>query len=258
MINKLLKYDLKAIFKPLTIFYSIMIFLAISGRLLNEFGNSALTSILYDFCSGAIPGFAIGALLNNLINLWRLFHYDFYGDHAYLMRTLPLSSKTLYLSKFLTVLLTTLTTIALIILSIIVLCGISDVFAFLDNLTTTLPQGKIFLTLACLLVYLEVIFATQIGTTSVILGHYAKSNQTVWSIVIGFVTYNIISGFLLLIIFIFALFNPDIMEIFTEDELHNPEIFYQIFIITTVAYMAFITTTYLVNQKLLALGVDVE
>lgn len=258
MLSKLLKYDLKTIFRPLLIFYSIIVLLAIFGRLLHEFGNSALASALYDFCSGAIPGFAIGAVLNNLINLWRLFHYDFYGDHAYLMRTLPVSSQKLYLSKFLTVLLTTFATIAVAVFSFVFTYGISEALAGLSEITNLIPHGNLFITLTCLLVYLEVVFATQIGTTGTILGHYIKTNQSLFSIILSFILYAFGSTLILLVLFVASLFNSDIMKIFTESTMNDPNIIYQIFIIATITYLLFITVTYYINQKLLAHGVDVE
>lgn len=259
MLGKLLKYDLKTIFKPLLIFYGIMIFLAILGRLLHEFSNSALSSAIYEFCSGAIPGFMVGAILNNLINIWRLFRYDFYGDHAYLMRTLPVSSQKLYLSKFLTILITTFATITITIFSLFFIYGISETLANFSNIINSMSHGTLFVALICLLIYLEVVFATQIGILGNILGHYTKSNKSLFSIIFSFVLYVFSSTLILLVLFVFSLFNSDIMKIFTESTFNAaPSILCQIFIIATITYLTFITVTYYLNQKLLARGVDVE
>ncbi len=263
MLKKLLKYDLKSIFKPLIIFYSIIIFLAIFGCFIHRFNSSALTAFLYDFCSGAIPGFAIGAIINNTLNLWRLFHADFYGDHAYLMRTLPVSSKALYLSKFLSVLITIFTTIVIVMFSLMIIYGASDVFTNLEHIITAVPHGLSLIIMIGLLIYLELIFAAQVGTTSSILGHYTTKNHALRSVIIGFTIYLFASAFILLIVFLAGLINPEIMRIFTEDlhtfgSANGLEIFHQISLIAIIVYSTFITITYLLNQKLLARGVDVE
>lgn len=263
MLTKLIKYDLKSIFKPLIIFYGIMIFLAILGYLLHKFGNSALTSYLYDFCSGAVPGFAAGALINNTLNLWRLFRWDFYADHAYLIRTLPLSSKTLYLSKFFTCLITIFASLAIVVISMLIVNDASAILASIGQFIDAVPHGLFIAILLCLLVYLEIIFAVQVGTTSTILGHYFTKSRFLCSVLIGFAIYGCASTLILLAVFIVALFNPDIMKIFIDDiynfsATNGLETIFQVVLISTLIYAAFIALSYFVSQKLLARGVDVE
>ena len=69
MLKKLIKYDLKSIFKFLIIFYSIGMFFAIMTRLFFSFDNSFIMNIIGQICSGVTISMIFNILINNLIGM---------------------------------------------------------------------------------------------------------------------------------------------------------------------------------------------
>ena len=102
MLRKLLKYDLKYMFKFLIIFYSLAIFFGTLTRIFLSIENSLIMNIIGQVCSGAAISMMFSILINNLMRFWVRFRSNFYGDESYLTHTLPISKSTLYLSKALT------------------------------------------------------------------------------------------------------------------------------------------------------------
>ena len=111
MLKKILKYDLENIFKLLIIFYSLSLFFAFLTRILLNIENSFIMNILGQISSGVTISMIFNILINNLMRLWIRFKNNFYGDESYLTHTLPISKNTLYLSKFLTSIITLFTSI---------------------------------------------------------------------------------------------------------------------------------------------------
>ena len=101
MLGKVLKYDLKYIYKVLIVFYLLTLVFALFTRLFWSFDNSAILNILGFIASGTMISFIISILINNMMRAWARFIKNIYGDESYLTHTLPISKKTIYLSKFL-------------------------------------------------------------------------------------------------------------------------------------------------------------
>ena len=109
MLGKLIKYDLKWIYKLIIIFYILSLFFSVLGRIFIEIEGSALFNII-----GKISfGFAISMMINSIINcimrLWARFVRNIYKDESYLTHTLPVAKKTIYASKIITSLITIIT-----------------------------------------------------------------------------------------------------------------------------------------------------
>ena len=68
MLGKLLKYDLKATFKFLAIFYTLAIVFAIITRILFANNNSLFLTILAYVFNGATIAMIANILINNLID----------------------------------------------------------------------------------------------------------------------------------------------------------------------------------------------
>ena len=106
MLKKLLKYDLKYIFKVLIVFYGIGIFFAVLTRIFLNIENSFIMDIIGKVCSGVTISMIFNILINNIMRLWVRFKNNFYKDESYLTHTLPVDKSTLYLSKILTSIIT--------------------------------------------------------------------------------------------------------------------------------------------------------
>ena len=85
-----------------------------------------------------------------------------------------------------------------------------------------------------------------------------NSNKMGWSVIFGFIGYMVLQILLIIILFVFALFNKDIMNLFYTSEIINIEtikllILYGIIGYTTTLIIAFITSLKLFNK-----GVNVD
>ena len=97
MLKKLLKYDLQNIFKFLIIFYGLALFFGILTRIFLSIDNSFIMNLIGQICSGACISMMFSILINNLMRLWVRFKQNLYGDESYLIHTLPVDKKVLYL-----------------------------------------------------------------------------------------------------------------------------------------------------------------
>ena len=256
MLKKLLKYDLENIYKFLIIFYSLAIFFGMLTRVFLEIENSFIMKILGQICSGVTISMFINILINNLMRLWIRFKSNFYGDEAYLTHTLPLEKKLLYLSKIFTAIISIFTSMLVIGLTLFIAYYSKENIEILKNVLLPVANAYgstiIKILLAFLFIFfLEFVNMLQVGYTGIILGYKMNSGKIGFSVLFGFGTYMVMQIFVLLMIFIVALFNKDIMNLFVTNEMINVDM------VKTIIYMAIIIYTitlfigYFVNLKLL-------
>ena len=69
MLKKLLRYDLKSIFKLLIIFYSLALFFALLTRIFFSIENSIIMNIIGKICSGTAISMMFSILINNLMRI---------------------------------------------------------------------------------------------------------------------------------------------------------------------------------------------
>ncbi len=261
MLRKLLKYDLRIMYKYLFVFYLIILGCAIISRILSELNtNIFFIKFIYEFFKGAMGGFIIGAVINNGMHTWEYLRQDFYGDRSYLMHTLPLSPATLFLSKFLCVLITIFTTATVSLLGVLITYGTPETFnalgAVADQIggTGTLVR---FIILFVILVYLEFVFITLCGVTGSIIGHRFNSHKIVFSVIAGFIIFAIFNILVIDSAYIWGQFDPEIGRIFTGNTI-SLHALNSIFIGGIILYLLTISALYLTNVKLLKREVNVD
>ena len=121
MLGKLLKYDLKWIYKVIVIFYILSFVFSIVGRCLNTIENSVIFSVVTKISYGIAISMMINSLVNCLMRLWARFIKNLYKDESYLTHTLPVEKKTIYLSKVLSAIISIFTT-TIVILACLFIC----------------------------------------------------------------------------------------------------------------------------------------
>ena len=114
MLGKLLKYDLKWLYKVLIVFYILALIFSLIGRGFNSIENSVLFNILAQISFGIAISMMVSSLINCLMRSWVRFIYNTYKDESYLTHTLPVKKNTIYLSKVLTSIICMLTTTIII------------------------------------------------------------------------------------------------------------------------------------------------
>lgn len=263
MLKKLIKYDLISIFKFLIIFYSIGMFFAIMTRLFFSFDNSFIMNIIGQICSGVTISMIFNILINNIMRLWVRFKNNFYGDESYLTHTLPVEKKDLYLSKISTSFISLFTSVFVIGLMLFVAYYSKENMLLLKNML--LPLAEIYdTTLISIIImilfvfFLEVFNGLQAGFTGIILGYKMNNNKTGLSILFGFISYGVTQIMVLIILFIFALFNSDIMNLFKTVEIINVDTIKLIIYFAIIIYSITLIINYFVNQYLFKKGVNVE
>ena len=263
MLKKLLKYDLKSIFKLLFVFYSLSLFFAILTRLFLNIENSLIMNIIGQICSGITISMIFNILINNIMRLWVRFQQNLYGDESYLTHTLPVEKKTLYISKILTALITLFASIGVIGLTLFIAYYSKENIESLKNIllpvATAYGSTIIKLLLAFLFIFfLEFINALQCGFTGIILGHKMNNARTGYSILFGFCAYMAIQTFGILLIFIISLFNKDLMNLFITNEIVNIDMLKIVIYLAIIIYTITFIINYLVNLRLFKKGVNID
>ena len=263
MLKKLIKYDLQNIFKVLIIFYILSIFFGILTRLFLSATNSFLMNIIGQICSGVTISMFFNIIINNLMRLWVRFKNNFYGDESYLTHTLPIDKKTLYLSKILTSIITLFSSVLVIGITLFIAYYSKENIEVIKNLllplATIYESTVITIVLAFIFVcFLEIMNMLQSGYVGIVLGHKKNNNKMVFSVLSGFGIYLLTQIFTVLVVFVVALFNKDLMNLFyTMDSLSVTTIKLCIYL-AIVIYTLNIFILYFVNSKLFSKGVNVD
>ena len=263
MLKKLLKYDLKDMFKFLIIFYSLGIFFAILTRIFLGIENSFIMNIIGQISSGVTISMIFNILINNLMRIWVRFKNSFYNDESYLTHTLPIEKNTLYLSKIIATFVTVFTSTIVIMFMLFIAYYSKENMDLLKNML--LPLADIYNTtllkivLAFFLVFfLEFANILQSGFTGIILGHKMNSGKLGFSVLFGFISYMITQIFALIMIFVTGLFNENIMNLFHTTELINVDTIKIIIYLAIFIYIVTLVIGYFVNQYLFKQGVNIE
>ncbi|MCI9585346.1 MAG: hypothetical protein HFH45_01765 [Bacilli bacterium] len=263
MLTKLLKYDLKNIFKFLIIFYSLSIIGAISTRICFNIENSFILEIIAQICSGFTIAMIINILINNIIKLWVRFKNNLYGDESYLTHTLPVSKKDIYLSKILTTIISLFISTLVIALTLFIAYYSKENVEALKNflLPIATAYGSTIIKIISsflFILFLQFANTVQAGFTGIILGHKMNQTKIGFSVIFGYITYTITQLFALFITFITALFNKDLMNLFITNQIIDVEIVKVTIYLSIIIYTITLIIGYFINIKLLKQGINVE
>ncbi len=263
MLKKLLKYDLKHMFKFLIIFYSLALFFGILTRIFFSIENSFMFNIIGEICSGAAISMMFSIVINNFMRLWVRFKQNLYADESYLTHTLPIEKKTLYLSKIITAIITMFTSIAVIGLTLFIAYYSKETIEMIKTMLLPLADAYNSTVLIILILFLFVLFLQflnmlQCGFSGIILGHKKNNTKTFYSVLFGFLVYLASQTFILITLFLMALFNKDIMNLIFTNEMINISSTKLIIYTSIIMYTVILFVEYIINIKLFNKGVDVD
>ena len=264
MLKKLLKYDyIFIVNRVLVIFYILSIFFSLLTRIFLSFENSFILDIIGKICSGFTISMIFNILINNVMRLWHRFKSNFYGDESYLTHTLPVDKGTHFLSKFMVSFITLITSIFVIIISLFIAYYSKENLELFKNIL--LPLATIYESTILSIIlqfifvcFLEIMNMTLSGYLGIVLGHRMNNSKTGFSVLFGFVTYICTQIFIILILFIIALFNKNIMNLFYTMELLNVETVKLCILIAVILYSLNIVILYFINSRIFKKGVNVE
>ena len=263
MLGKLLKYDLKWVYKLVVIFYILAFIFSVIGRGLSEIKNSVVFSVMSQIAFGFAISMIVSSLINCLMRLWARFVRNVYKDESYLTHTLPVEKRTIYASKVISALICIFTTTILAIVCLFICyyskANIEILKTMLELAATTYNTTVIkLLLLISVVIVLEIMFILLIGYVGIILGHKSNKNKMARSIVIGFILYFIFQAITLGLIGALGLFNPQIMNLINTTDIINVEAIKNVMYAGIGIYIVYIIILYLLGQRHLSKGVNVE
>ena len=264
MLNKLLKYDLKYMIKNMAVFYILSIFFAITTRILFNMDQSVIIKILGQISVGCMFAMIANILINTMMRSWVRFRDSLYKDESYLTHTLPVTKNELYNSKFIQTFIFFIIGFVIILLSLFITYYSKDNWLAITNYLKTITIGLnmstiFFVSMAIIIIFLEVFNAIQCGFLGIILGHKMNNGKIGYSILFGFIIYLIAQGIILLLVFIYGLFDPTVMELFKTATINiDVKAFKVLAILSSLLYLLIIYIMSIICKKELSKGVNVE
>ena len=262
MLGKLLKYDLKYMLKNMSAFYILAIFFAVTTRILFSLEQTIIINILGQISVGCFIAILINILINTVIRSWVRFRESIYLDESYLTHTLPVTKSQIYNSKFLQVLIFYLVGFAVVVLSLFIAYYTDGRWEMLkgliESITTGLNFSTTFFVVGMLsIIFLEIFNAIQCGFLGMILGHKQNNSKLLLSICFGFIVYLIAQFIVLAMVFIVALFDEGLMNMFTSNVLNNVGSFKLLINLAIALYVVIIFLMSIICKKIFK-RVDVE
>lgn len=263
MLKKLLKHDLKWIYKNLIVFYILSFVFSILSRFFLAFDHSSLLTLIGNVGCGISIGIMINIVINNLLRVWGRIIIHCYKDESYLTHTLPVDKKIIYLSKFLAAIISIVTSIVVIIITLFI-CYYSKenmeaLFHSLQNVAVAYDSTIFFvLALAFLAFSVELILGLMAGYVGIVLGHRSNTGKMIRTIVYGLLLYFGMQFLVLGGIFLMGLINSDVMNLFTSMDGIGIESLKVVLYTGIVCYIFEIIICYFWGKKQFQKGVNVE
>lgn len=263
MLEKLLKYDLKWIYKGVVIFYILALIFSIIGRGLSLIKNSLVFELISQIASGIAISMLVNSLINSLMRLWARFVRNGYKDESYLTHTLPIKRKTIYASKVISALICILTTVIIAIICLFI-CYYSE--ANMEVLKSSLEIAAStynttvlnLLAVISILLFIEIILIVLIGYMGIILGFKSNKNKILKTFIVGFVLYMSTQVLTLVVIGAYGLLNPSVMNLINTTQVIDIEAIKSVMYVGIGIYIIYTIFYYVFGKKQFEKGVNVE
>lgn len=262
MLSKLLKYDLKWLYKTIGIFYLLSFVFSLIVRGLSLLDKTfVVNSLTFMFKISAI-GMIVATVIITVARLWTRFIKNVYKDESYLTHTLPVTKKDIYLSKVLSVVITSITTVLVTIICLLICyhskesCDfIKQSLGLVEN-TVDFEFVKMLVIMSFVLV-LELIIVTLNGYTGIILGFKSNRNKMLKTLIYGFISYLVTMVITLLIVYSSSLINNDVM-ILIKDNVGDVGTIKTLLSIIAIMYTFFIFIFYFFGKNKLEEGINID
>ena len=264
MLNKLLKYDLKYMIKNMSIFYILSLFFALTTRILFNMEQSVIINIIGQISVGCMFAMIINTLINTIMRSWIRFRDSLYKDESYLTHTLPVTKSELYNSKFIQTLIFFFISFLVILISLFIAYYSKDNWIAITNFIKTITIGLnmstiFFITMAIIIIFLEIFNAIQCGFLGIILGYKMNNGKVGYSVLFGFIAYLISQSLVLTLVYIYGLFDSSIMELFKTATISiDVKAFKVLAVVSSLLYIIIIFIMSILCKRELRKGVNVD
>lgn len=262
MVKKLIKYDLLKMLNTLPYFFVATIFFAGLTRLINIWNDIQFMFILGQIFQGTTIALIVNSLVNAFIGILILsFRFNFYSDESYLTHTLPVSKNQLYLSKFISAVITLLSTVVVIFVSLVIMFYSSETVKFIEEALSLVLTGLNFspivlVILVAITVLFQLLTMILIGFASIVKGHSYNNGKVIKSFM-WFAIFYVLSSIVSLIGVVIALLvSGNISEIFATTM--KVETFVILIVTALIIYACYVVAFYFIGNKLFNKGVNVD
>ena len=189
---KLLKYDLKSMFKTFVPLWVAVLLASLANRFIAELqGSGGMSDASPLFISAMVYfGLLMGVMVLCVLLIIQRFYNGLLRDEGYLMFTLPVKPWQLIASKGIASTLIVCLSGVFAVLSVFVMAFNATFTQFMDEFLMLLGNftGELWLFLLslCIFILVSIIASVMQVYTAMSLGHLANKNRIVWSVV-GFV-----------------------------------------------------------------------
>ncbi|MDE5604192.1 MAG: hypothetical protein K2I73_01255 [Eubacterium sp.] len=261
MLIKLIKYDLKWMFKILPVFYVLAFFFSIVSFFLSKIEDSALFSFINGFSNGFTVAMVVNALINSVIRAWVRFRQNVYKDEAYLTHTLPVPREKIFLSKTLAGIISVFTSVAVSVVCLVICFYnmadmINNLLKAVTDMLSVSSAGAVAIVFCEL--FFQLIFVLLLGYCSIILGHKSNKNKLAKSFIIGFAMYLVSNFVSVAAMGIAGFMNKDMMNFIKTSEPVTPSSVRVLLVLTIVLYFVYGIICYAIGRKALKKGVDID
>ncbi len=260
MLNKLLKYDFKNLYKTLLPIYLITLVITILTVIFNNLSD---TSNLFSTLNALMILSYVVILMVLLVGTFFLSIRDFYLDFAtergYLINTLPVKKSTIITSKFITGVVTMLSSIVVMFISILILViGNGEWTSFANgiaNIFRDIPSDAVvMLILMTVLMIVAYISGLAVCYLSIALGQLKNTNKLGYSFIAYIILYIIYEMYFTFSLTFIGMISPDFVNSLDNEigVISSVNILFGILIGLVIIITAIITpiTNYILKNKL--------
>ena len=116
-----------------------------------------------------------------------------------------------------------------------------------------------FISMAIIIIFLEIFNAIQCGFFGTILGYRKNNGKTAYSVLFGFIIYLVAQFIILGLVFVYGLFDSSVMELFKTATINiDVTAFKTLAILSSLLYVIIIFIMSILCKKTLNKGVNVE
>lgn len=262
MLGKLMKYDLKKMYKVLVALYIVSIALALVCRGVGELGKNIFAfKVIYIIFSSIEYAIIANVVIHCFIRILLRFNNNFYKDESYLTHTLPVSKSQLLLSKYLSALIVIFSSVAVAFASLFIMFFSKDLVKVISDFLLSLSGGLNlsvggFVTLFVLVLFSQICSIMSMSFFSIILGNKANEKKEIKSLIWFAILYVASLLCTLLSVTIVCSIFGVVNEIFSN--VISQKTLLIVFVLAIILYTVYSVVFYLLCNNFYKKGVNVD
>ena len=261
MLGKLLKYDFKWINKIMYIYFIILFVISIAVRIVEGMKQDLLLLVIDKILSAMFISCVVSIMITCVMRIWSRFVNGIYKDESYLTHTLPVTKNQIFNAKMIASILSIIMSALAIVFCIAIVFLNKDTLETLKVMYQSLIDAYGNLFALCfviglvLLVLLEIIYLMMAGIFGIVTGYRFNNYKAIKSIIIGIVSYGVLSICSFIILGIMSKFADFKIVADGFPSMNTIKVMGLTFIIV---YLVYNLAYYFISKKIINKGVNVD